>query len=119
MGEAHVEASERGATELDRDFQAYVTRAAWGDVWGRPGLPRHTRHLLTLSLLAALGHQEELAMHLRATKNTGVRLEEVREVFLQVAVYAGVPAANAAFRVAKAVFADIEPGRPSAAKDAP
>ena len=104
LGDAHVEAASRAATELDRDFQEYVTRAAWGEVWARPGLPRHSRHLLTIGLLAALGHQEELAMHLRATSNTGVTLEQVREVLLQVAVYAGVPAANAAFRTAKSVL---------------
>ena len=106
LGHAHVDAALASATELDRDFQAYITRAAWGEVWARPGLPRHTRHLLTIGLLAAQGNHEELAMHLRATANTKVSLAEVREVLLQVAVYAGVPAANAAFKVARRVLVD-------------
>ena len=106
LGHAHVDAALGSATELDRDFQAYITRAAWGEVWARPGLPRHTRHLLTIGLLAAQGNHEELAMHLRATANTKVTLAEVREVLLQVAVYAGVPAANAAFKVARRVLVE-------------
>jgi 4-carboxymuconolactone decarboxylase len=106
LGHAHVDAALASATELDRDFQAFITRAAWGEVWARPGLPRHTRHLLTIAMLAAQGNHEELAMHLRATANTNVTLAEVREVLLQVAVYAGVPAANAAFKTARRVFGE-------------
>lgn len=106
LGDEHVERSLAGATSLDRDFQEHVTRAVWGDVWSRPGLSRHTRHLLTLALLAALDRQEELALHLRATARTGVTLEELREVLLQVSVYAGVPAANAALRTAKRVLGE-------------
>jgi 4-carboxymuconolactone decarboxylase len=104
LGHAHVERALGSAGELDRDFQDYVTRAAWGEIWARPGLPRHTRHLLTIAMLAALDRQEELGMHLAATVNTGVTLAEVREVLMQVAVYAGIPAANGAFRTAKRVF---------------
>jgi 4-carboxymuconolactone decarboxylase len=106
LGHAHVDAALASATELDRDFQAYITRAAWGEVWARPGLPRHTRHLLTIAMLATLDRQDELGMHLRATANTGVTLAEVREVLLQVAVYAGVPAANAAFKTARRVLVE-------------
>ena len=110
LGHSHVDTALASAGELDRDFQAFITRTAWGEVWARPGLPRHTRHLLTIAMLAMLDRQDELAMHLRATVNTGVSLVEVREVLLQVAVYAGVPAANSAFKTARRVFAELEAG---------
>lgn len=106
LGNAHVDRALSSATDFDRDFQAYITRAAWGEIWSRPGLPRHTRHLLTIAMLAALDRQEELGMHLSATVNTGVTQAEVREVLMQVAVYAGVPAANSAIKTAKRVFGD-------------
>lgn len=106
LGDAHVDRALASASDFDRDFQAYITRAAWGEIWARPGLPRHTRHLITIAMLAALGRQEELEMHLRATRNTGVSEAEVREVLMQVAVYAGVPAANAAIKLANRVFAE-------------
>jgi len=106
LGNAHVDRALDSAGDFDRDFQAYITRAAWGEVWARPGLPRHTRHLITIAMLAALDRQEELGMHIRATANTGVTQAEVREVLLQVAVYAGVPAANSAIKTAKRVFAE-------------
>jgi len=119
LGDAHVDRSIAAATDFDRDFQEYLTRAAWGDVWARPGVPRHTRHLITIALLAALDRREELEIHLRATSNTGVTPEEVREVLLQVAIYAGVPAANAAMRTAKRVlFADAPPDSEGAAPTA-
>jgi 4-carboxymuconolactone decarboxylase len=104
LGADHVARAEAGKTRLDADFQRFITETAWGAVWTRPGLARKTRHMLTLAMLAALGKQEELAMHIRATRNTGVKPDELKEIFLQVAVYAGVPAANAAFAVAKKVF---------------
>lgn len=106
LGDAHVDRALASVTELDREFQAYITRAAWGEIWARPGLVRHTRHLVTIAMLAALGRQEELAMHIRATVNTGVTLDEVKEVLMQVAVYAGVPAANAAFATAKRALSE-------------
>lgn len=108
LGSAHVDRALGAATDFDRDFQAYITRAAWGDIWARPGLSQHTRHLLTIAMLAALDRQEELGMHVRATVNTGVTQAEVREVLMQVAVYAGVPAANSAIKTAKRVFAEID-----------
>lgn len=108
LGEAHVARAERNKTSLDADFQQFITEVAWGSVWTRPGLERKVRHLLTIGLLAALGKEKELAMHLRATQNTGVTAAEVSEVLLQVAVYAGVPAANAAFAAAKEVFGEWE-----------
>jgi 4-carboxymuconolactone decarboxylase len=106
LGDAHVDRALGAVTDLDREFQAYITRAAWGEIWARPGLARPTRHLITIGMLAALGRQEELAMHIRATVNTGVTLDEVKEVLMQVAVYAGVPAANAAFATAKRVLTE-------------
>jgi 3-oxoadipate enol-lactonase/4-carboxymuconolactone decarboxylase len=110
LGQAHVARTAAAVTDLDRDFQAFITRTAWGGVWTRPGLDRRTRSLLTISMMAALGHEDELKLHLRASKNTGASQADVAEVLLQVAVYAGVPAANAAFRVAKEIFGEIPGG---------
>ena len=104
LGDAHVTRATRNATDFDRDFQAFITRYAWGEIWTRPGLPKKTRSLLTIAILAALGREEELKLHVRASRNTGASANEVKEVLMQVAVYAGVPAANAAFRTAKAAF---------------
>ena len=108
LGAEHVARAEANKTDLDADYQRYITEGAWGSIWTRPGLDKKTRHLLTIAMLAALGKQDELAMHIRATRNTGVTPEEVREVFLQVSIYAGVPAANSAFAVAKTVYKDLE-----------
>ena len=104
LGDAHVDRSTATATDFDRDFQNYITRMAWGEIWTRPGLPLHTRQLLTIVMLATLNRQEELALHLEATRNTGLSPEQVREALLQVAVYAGVPAAHAAIKIAKRVL---------------
>src|SRR4051812_16847418 len=108
LGADHVARAEANKTDFDADYQRYITECAWGAIWTRPGLEKKTRHMLTIAMLASLGKQEELAMHIRATRNTGVTPEEVREVFLQVAVYAGVPAANSAFAIAKRVYQEIE-----------
>lgn len=107
LGKDHVQAAEAGKTDFDADFQRLITETAWGSVWSRPGLDRKTRHLLTIAMLATLGNREELAMHIRATRNTGVTRQDVKEVLLQVAVYAGIPAANAAMAIAKRFFADM------------
>ncbi|MBM4418932.1 MAG: 4-carboxymuconolactone decarboxylase [Chloroflexi bacterium] len=109
LGDAHVDRSLANATALDRDFQEFITEYAWGRVWARPGLSRHTRSLLVIAMLAALGRPEELALHIRAAKNNGVSAAEVAETLMQVAVYAGVPAANAAFRILKAERGDEAP----------
>ena len=101
LGDAHVDKAEANKTNFDSDFQEYITRNAWGDVWSRPGLTKRERSLIVIALMTALGHEEELAMHIRATKNTGATKEDVQEVLLQTAVYAGVPAANKAFKIAK------------------
>jgi len=107
LGDAYVDLAEANMTDFDSDFQRFITETAWGSVWARPGLDRKTRHMVTIALLAALGREKELATHLRATQNTGVSPEEVKEVLLQVAVYAGIPAANSAFATAKAVYAQM------------
>ena len=107
LGDVHVDRAEANKTSFDADFQRFITETAWGSVWTRPGLDRRTRHLITLALLSALGKEHELAMHIRATQNTGVTQEELKEVFMQVAIYAGVPSANTAFSVAKRVYAEL------------
>jgi 4-carboxymuconolactone decarboxylase len=108
LGEDHVERAEANKTDFDADFQRFITETAWGSVWVRPGLEIKTRHLLTIAMLAALGRHEELALHVRATRNTGISRSEVKEALMQVAVYAGVPAANSAFAVAKRVFDEMD-----------
>jgi len=106
LGEAHVARATEKITDLDRDFQAFITRTAWGSVWTRPGLDRRTRSLLTIAMMACLGHEEELKLHLRASKNTGATPADIAEALMQVAVYGGVPAANGAFRVAKEILGE-------------
>lgn len=101
LGSAHVDRALAGVTDLDRDFQDYITRAAWGGVWARPHFDRRTRSLVTLALLAGLGREEEFRLHLAATRNTGASAADITELLLHVAVYAGVPAANTAMRLAK------------------
>jgi 4-carboxymuconolactone decarboxylase len=110
LGDAHVDQAEDNKTDFDADFQRFITEFAWGAVWTGPTIDRQTRHLLTIAILAALGKENELALHVRATQNTGVTPEQIKEVFHQVAVYAGIPAANTAFRVAKGVFAELAMG---------
>jgi 4-carboxymuconolactone decarboxylase len=108
LGNEHVDRSIANATEFTADFQAFLTRYAWGEVWTRPGLDRKTRSLLTIAMMASLGRYDELRLHVRATRNTGVTRDEVREVLLQVAVYAGVPAANSAYHHAAAVYREMD-----------
>ena len=108
LGDEHVNRAETRKTAFDEAFQRYITESAWGSVWDRPELDRRTRSLLTISLLAALGHYEELAMHIRASRNTGATPKEVAEALLHVAVYAGVPAANRAFATAKQVYQELD-----------
>ena len=101
LGDAHVDRAVAGTDEFPADFQDFITRYAWGEVWSRPGLDRRTRSCITLAVLATLHHDEELAMHVRAALRNGLSPAEVAEVLLQVGVYAGVPAANRAFKVAR------------------
>ncbi|WP_100814703.1 4-carboxymuconolactone decarboxylase [Microbacterium lacus] len=107
LSDEHVDRSIANTTDLTADFQDFITRVAWGDVWSRPGLQRRERSIAVLTSLIALGHHEELAMHLRAALRNGLTVDEIREVILQSAIYAGVPAANTAFRIAGEVFAEV------------
>jgi 4-carboxymuconolactone decarboxylase len=104
LGDAHVDRAVAATTDFTADFQDFITRVAWGDVWERPGLDRRTRSALTVGLLAALGHHDELGLHVKGAIRNGLTPAEISEVLLQVAVYAGVPAANTAFRVAQTVL---------------
>ena len=104
LGDAHVDRAEARRSPLTSDFQDYITRCAWGEIWTRPGLDRRTRSCITVAMLVALNHTEELPMHLRAALTNGVTADELREVLLQTAVYCGVPAANTAFRIAGEVL---------------
>jgi len=104
LGDAHVDRSLANRNALTDEFQALITRYAWGEIWTRDGLPRHTRSLLTIGLMIALNRSEELALHLRAAKNNGVTRDEIKEVLLQTAIYCGVPAANSAFHLADHIF---------------
>lgn len=107
LGDDHVDRAAEAASAFDEPFQRLITEGAWGAVWSRPGLSRRDRSLVTLALLAALGHDEEFAMHVRATANTGATSEEVRETLLHVAIYAGVPAANRALRTARRTYEEM------------
>ena len=113
LGDAHVDRAVAGTTPLTAPFQDLITRYAWGDVWSRPGLDRRTRSMLTLALLTALGHEHELRMHVRAAVTNGVTAQEVGEVLLHTAVYAGVPASNRALAVAQEVLRDLGLDGPS------
>ncbi|HHL4077826.1 MULTISPECIES: 4-carboxymuconolactone decarboxylase [Burkholderia] len=104
LGDAHVDRSIENRTEVTEEFQNLITRYAWGEIWTRDGLPRHTRSLLTIAMMVALNRGEELALHLRAARNNGVTRDEIKEVLLQTAIYCGVPAANSAFHLADKIF---------------
>jgi 4-carboxymuconolactone decarboxylase len=108
LGDAHVDRALARTTAFNEEFQDLITRYAWGEIWTRPGLPRHTRSLLTLALLIALNRGDEFRLHVRAAFNNGVTRDEIKEVILQCAIYAGVPAANGAFHLAEQVFAEME-----------
>ena len=108
LGDAHVDRAEARKTGFTADFQDFITRYAWGEIWTRPLLDRRTRSCITLTALVAGGHLEELALHVRAAVRNGLSADEIKEVLLQTAVYCGVPAANSAFAVAQRVL--IEDG---------
>jgi 4-carboxymuconolactone decarboxylase len=110
LGDAHVDRAVAATTSFTEPFQDFITRYAWGDVWSRPGLSRAERSMITLAMLAALQHENELAMHVRAALRNGLSPEQIREVLLQVAVYAGVPAGNRAFAIAQRVLSEASAG---------
>jgi 4-carboxymuconolactone decarboxylase len=105
LGDDYVERTLANQTSFNEDFQRFITRYAWGEVWTNEGLPRHTRSLLTIALMVALNREAELRMHLRAAQRNGVTQEEIKELLLHCAIYCGLPAANSAFHIAEEVFA--------------
>ena len=108
LGDAHVDRSAGQTTDFTRDFQELITRYAWDEIWGRPGLDRRMRSAITLTALVAGGHLEELALHVRGARNNGLTDDEIKEVLLQCAIYCGVPAANSAFKVAQQTLAELD-----------
>jgi 4-carboxymuconolactone decarboxylase len=107
LGDAHVERSLKNATSFDRDFQRMITEMAWGTAWQGESLEIHQRHMIVIAILAALGREHELELHMRATQNTGVTPQEMKDVLQTVAIYAGVPAANSAFSLAKKIYSEL------------
>ena len=118
LGDEHVDRSLASATDFNRDFQEFITRNAWGDIWARPGLPRHTRSLLTLAMMVALNRGDEFRLHVKAAFNNGVTRDQIREVLLHSAIYCGVPAANSAFHLAAEVFQEMDRGKGIEGKNA-
>ena len=108
LGDAHVDRATARKSALTAEFQELITRYAWGEVWTRPGLARHTRSLLTIAMMVALNRPDEFKLHVRAAFNNGVSRDEIKEVLLQCAIYCGVPAANSAFHMADEVFAAMD-----------
>jgi 4-carboxymuconolactone decarboxylase len=108
LGDEHVDRAVAATTDFNREFQDFITRNAWGEIWTRPGLPRHTRSLLTLAMMVALNRGDEFRLHVRAAFNNGVTRDQIKEVLLQSAVYCGVPAANSAFHTAAEVFQEMD-----------
>ena len=108
LGDAHVDRAEANKSAFDEPFQDLITEAAWGSVWSRSDLSRRERSMITIALLAALGHDNEVAMHVRATANTGASADDIRAALLHVAIYAGVPAANRAIAIAKRTLAEMD-----------
>jgi 4-carboxymuconolactone decarboxylase len=106
LGNEHVDRAEANKTDFDADFQEYITNNAWGAIWSRPGLTKRERSMITIAILTALGLEEELAMHIRASKNTGTSTNDVKEVLMHVGVYAGVPKTNGAMKIAKKILAE-------------
>lgn len=109
LGDPHVDRAEAAKTDFDQAFQQFITEGAWGTVWASDGFSKRERSIVTIALLAALRHDEELAMHIRATANTGATESDIREALMHVAVYAGVPAANSAIKIAKQELAKMKP----------
>lgn len=108
LGDAHVDRAKAATTDFDAPFQDLITASAWERVWSRPNWTTRERSMVTIALLAALGHEEELAMHVRATRNTGASADDICEALMHVSIYAGVPAANTAFRIAKRTLAEMD-----------
>ena len=112
LGAAHVDRAMTRANSFNEEFQELITRYAWGEIWTRPGLPRHTRSLITLAMMVALNRPDEFRLHVRAALNNGVTRDQIKEVIMQAAIYCGVPAANSAFHLAEEVFAQLDKPAP-------
>lgn len=108
LGDAHVNRTLDNVSPLNEEFQNFITRYAWGDIWTRPGLSRHTRSMITIAMLIALNREAELKMHLRAAFNNGVTRDELKELIMHSALYCGLPAANATFHLAQQVFDEMD-----------
>ncbi len=108
LGSAHVDRTLTKKNDFNGEFQEMITRHAWGDIWTRPGLPRHTRSLITIAMMIALNRTDEFKLHVRASFNNGVTRDEIKEVIMQAAIYCGVPAANTAVHLAEEVFAQMQ-----------
>ncbi|WMY72338.1 4-carboxymuconolactone decarboxylase [Buttiauxella selenatireducens] len=108
LGDKHVDRTLSQLTPLNEEFQNFITRYAWGDIWTRPGLERHTRSMITIAMLIALNREAELKMHLRAAFNNGVTRDELKELIMHSALYCGLPAANATMHLAQQVFDEID-----------
>lgn len=111
LGDAHVDRTLKSRNAFNEEFQDLISRYAWGEIWTRPGLPRHARSIATIAMLVALNRNDELRLHLRAAANNGVTRDEIKELLMQCAIYCGVPAANSAFHLAQQVFDEID-GKP-------
>lgn len=108
LGDQHVDRTLSQLTPLNEEFQNFITRYAWGDIWTRPGLERHTRSMITIAILIALNREAELKMHLRAAFNNGVTRDELKELIMHSALYCGLPAANATMHLAQQVFDEMD-----------
>jgi len=108
LGDAHVDRALARSSAFNQEFQELITRYAWGEIWTRPGLPRHTRSLITVAMMVALNRPDEFRLHVRAAFNNGVTRDQIKEVLLQTAIYCGVPAANNDFHLAEEVFAQLD-----------
>ncbi|MFM7670771.1 MAG: 4-carboxymuconolactone decarboxylase [Betaproteobacteria bacterium] len=107
LGDQHVDRAQANVNDLNADFQNLITRYAWGEIWTRPGLSRETRSLMTICMMVALNREEELKLHIRAARNNGVSVDQIKEALLQTAIYCGLPAANAAFAIAQQVLKEL------------
>jgi len=108
LGAEYVDRSLAAADEFTEDLQRYLTKTCWGEIWGRPGLDRRTRSILNLGMISALNRSQELKLHIRGALNNGLSRDEIKEIFLQVGIYCGAPAALESFRVAREVFEEID-----------
>ena len=106
LGDKYVDTAIKAATEFDRDFQEFITKYAWGEIWSRDGLPKRTRSLITISLLVALNREDELRLHFRAARRNGVTPDEIKETLMHCAIYCGLPAANSAFKIASEILTE-------------